>query len=441
MRIGVLAQVLAIAALGVFPFVAGEPGIDAGPYAAIVVIGAVGAVGVTFLPWARLLQSSAGDYLFYLWSGVDIVLVALAAAASGGGQSPVVLLYFATTLFFVTSYPRAGQAVLLVFTFGAWLLMVALTGESPGSGVLVLQFASLGVVAFLGSFLSGELVQQMQALASARSESQRRAKLLATVASAASSISVLDPDEVLAHVVDAVIELGFDATNLCVFQDDGATYSVVHGRGLPPEYEEGVHPITIGMPALVREAGATVVVNDYAADSRGVPQLRSLGFRAVAATPIWDDDEQLTAVLVGGSRTKQKIYPEEVEAFELLGRQAEVSLANVRRYEQEKLYAAGLVEIDEMRRKIIAGVSHEFRTPLTVIQGMGKTLATRWRDLPDETRAELLDRVNRNAEVLAATINTLLDAAQLEAGQLSVRAEPFDVGELVRRSVERLATL
>ena len=58
-----------------------------------------------------------------------------------------------------------GQVTILVLTFLAWLGMVALTGESPGSGVLVLQFSSLGVVAFLGSFLSGELVQQMGALA------------------------------------------------------------------------------------------------------------------------------------------------------------------------------------------------------------------------------------------------------------------------------------
>src|SRR5207248_590692 len=248
-------------------------------------------------------------------------------------------------------------------------------------------------------------------------------------------------DEVLAHVVEAVTELGFDAANLCVFQGDGETYRVVHGKGLPPEYEEGIHPATMGMPALVQEMGSTVVVNDYAADPRGIPQLRELGFRAVVATPIWDDDENLVAVLVGGSRGRHEISPEEVEAFQLLARQAEVSLANVRRYEQERLMVARLAELDGLKRDFIANVSHELRTPLTVIQGMGKTLDTRWADLPDETRVELLTRVNRNADVLAATINTLLDFSQLEAGRLDTRPEPFDLGELVRRSVDRLSTL
>jgi len=440
-RIGVLATILAIVALAVFPFIPGEPEVDSAPYALIVAAASVGVAIVAILPWSRLLEGPAGDYLFYVWSAIDIGLIALAAAASGGGRSPVVLLYFATTLFFVSSYPRLGQAMLLVLTFAAWLVMVALTGESPGAGVLVVQFSSLGVVAFLGSFLSGELVGQMGALAVARSESQRRAKLLATVAGAASSINVLDPDEVLANVVDAVAELGFDAANLCVFQDDGATYRVVHARGLPDEYSEGVHSSTIGMPALVREAGTAVVLNNYAADARGVPRLRELGFRAVIATPIWDDDEKMVAVLVGGSRARTAIYPEEVEAFQLLGRHAEVSLANVRRYEQERLMVARLAELDDMKRDLIASVSHDLRTPLTVIQGMGKTMANRWADMSDETRAELLGRVNRNADVLAATINNLLDVSQLEAGRLEARPEPFDVGELVRRSVDRLTSL
>src|SRR5262249_25639324 len=57
------------------------------------------------------------------------------------------------------------------------------------------------------------------------------------------------------------------------------------------------------------------------------------------------------------------------------------------------------------------------------------------------TRDELLGRVNRNADVLAATINTLLDFSQLEAGRLEVKPEAFDIGELVCRLVDRLAPL
>jgi signal transduction histidine kinase len=264
--------------------------------------------------------------------------------------------------------------------------------------------------------------------------------LLGTVAGAASSINVLDPEQVLVNVVDAVIEMGFDAANLCVLEEDGTTYRVVHGRGLPAEYASGIHPVSVGMPALVLEEQKTVVVNDYAADPRGIPQLREAGFRAVVATPIWDQG-RLTAVLVGGSSERRTIAAEEVEAVQLLARQAEASFVNVRRFESERLMVQRLAEVDGLKRDFIANVSHELRTPLTVIQGMGKTLVSRWEQMQDETRRELLDRLNRNADTLAGTINTLLDFSQLEAGRLDARPEPFDLGDLVRRSVDRLGSL
>lgn len=100
-----------------------------------------------------------------------------------------------------------------------------------------------------------------------------------------------------------------------------------------------------------------------------------------------------------------------------------------------------LGELDRLKRDFLANVSHELRTPLTVIQGMGKTLESRGRQMDEDTQEELLARINRNADALAGTINTLLDFSQLEAGRLEAHPEVFDLGDLVRRSVERLGSL
>jgi signal transduction histidine kinase len=130
-----------------------------------------------------------------------------------------------------------------------------------------------------------------------------------------------------------------------------------------------------------------------------------------------------------------------VEAFELLARQAEVAQGNVRRFEDERRMVQRLADVDRIKTNFIANVSHEFRTPLTVIQGMGKTLTTRWADMDDETRRELLNRSNSNADALAEMIDRLLDFSQLEAGRLDARPEDFDIGELLERSVDRLSSL
>src|SRR5439155_5057999 len=155
-------------------------------------------------------------------------------------------------------------------------------------GVVFLQFALLAVLAFLGSFLSDQLVERVTALADARQEAHRRAALLAAVANAASAINVLEPERVLSSVIDSLVGIGFEAANLCLFDEDGTTYRVVHGRGLPEAYLVGSHKADMGMPGLVRESGTTVVLNDYAANPRGVPMLREAGFEAVMASPIWD---------------------------------------------------------------------------------------------------------------------------------------------------------
>src|SRR5207253_8689885 len=98
-RIAALATFIAIAGLALFPLLPGDPEIDLLPYCILLFVATAGAAAMAAMPWRRLLQGPAGDYLFYAWSAADIVLIALVAATSGGGRSPLVLLYAATTLF------------------------------------------------------------------------------------------------------------------------------------------------------------------------------------------------------------------------------------------------------------------------------------------------------------------------------------------------------
>src|SRR5207248_5883275 len=76
-RIGVAATGLAIVSLAVFPLLPGAPEVDVTPYAALVMAASVGAAVVALLPWPTMLQTRAGDYVFYTWSALDIGLIAL----------------------------------------------------------------------------------------------------------------------------------------------------------------------------------------------------------------------------------------------------------------------------------------------------------------------------------------------------------------------------
>ncbi|MCU1461595.1 MAG: Osmosensitive channel histidine kinase KdpD [Acidimicrobiales bacterium] len=439
-RVGVVVTLIVIGELAVYPFMSGHGEIHRGSYIALIVAASVGAVVIAALPWHRLFQTGAGVWLLYGWSAFDVVLITLAVAATGGGRSPLVFLWALTTVFAASSYPRNGQLAVLGFTCACLVAVVVVGDSGPGSAVVLLELVVLGCVTLLAAFLSGQLVERIAAEAATRVESERRAHLLAAVAAASRSIADLDPDVVLQRVVGCVADLGFSACNINLLDADEPVYRVPHSHGLPPEYVDAVHPNTIGMVGLVRERAATVVINDYAKNARGVPQLRQAGFKAVVAVPVRVEG-RIAAVLVGGSLERHAIAPEEVEAVELLAAQAGVALTNAERFEAERAMVRRLAELDRLKQDFIATVSHELRTPLTVIHGLGKTLEQRWADLDDDLRQELLHRVNDNAAVLGGTIDTLLDFAQLEAGRLEARLVPFDLSASVTLATARLGSL
>ena len=93
--------------------------------------------------------------------------------------------------------------------------------------------------------------------------------------------------------------------------------------------------------------------------------------------------------------------------------------------------AAGLREADELKSRFVAHVSHEFRTPLTLILGPVQDLLD--GGIGEENAREKLETVRRNARRLARLANGLLDLAKLEAGATKLNRSH---GELVRFTEE-----
>lgn len=82
------------------------------------------------------------------------------------------------------------------------------------------------------------------------------------------------------------------------------------------------------------------------------------------------------------------------------------------------------------RRELIANISHDLRTPLSIIQGYVETLRIKRMDLTDEEREEYLSTVNHGCERLAKLIAQLFEYSKLEANQIEPEKEPFLITEL-----------
>ncbi|MGB8831977.1 MAG: ATP-binding protein, partial [Candidatus Sulfotelmatobacter sp.] len=102
-------------------------------------------------------------------------------------------------------------------------------------------------------------------------------------------------------------------------------------------------------------------------------------------------------------------------------------LANARAYEEERKRAAALAEIDRAKTAFFSNVSHEFRTPLTLMLGpLEDELAEHDNPLPP-ARHERLETAHRNSLRLLKLVNTLLDFSRIEAGRTQASYEPTDL--------------
>jgi len=96
------------------------------------------------------------------------------------------------------------------------------------------------------------------------------------------------------------------------------------------------------------------------------------------------------------------------------------------------------VETEFIRNTLLSGVSHELRTPLAAITGATSTLIEAGAQLPDASRAELLDTIYAEAERMDRLIGNLLEMTRLESGELRIAPDWVSLQELIGSALHRL---
>ena len=136
-------------------------------------------------------------------------------------------------------------------------------------------------------------------------------------------------------------------------------------------------------------------------------------------------------VLVIGRNPYRRIDGNLLTFVELLARHINVALTDVLAYDAERRRSQALSEADEAKSRFLQDVSHEFRTPLTMLSGPLDTLLTDSRVvLPDDLRANL-ELSQRAVLRLRGMVDALLDFARAESGELEPRLESTDLAGFV----------
>jgi PAS domain S-box-containing protein len=147
-----------------------------------------------------------------------------------------------------------------------------------------------------------------------------------------------------------------------------------------------------------------------------------------AAVPIASSGHAGSAGVLIVGLSPFRLFDDAYRGFlDLVSGQIAASIANAQAYEEERERVEALAELDRAKTVFFSNVSHEFRTPLTLMLGpLDDLLARPASELPPGHR-DLLALVRRNGQRLLKLVNTLLDFSRIEAGRMQAVYEPVDL--------------
>jgi PAS domain S-box-containing protein len=96
-----------------------------------------------------------------------------------------------------------------------------------------------------------------------------------------------------------------------------------------------------------------------------------------------------------------------------------------------------LREAEELKNTLLSVISHELKTPVSIIKGYAGTLVRQDAGWDKETLAEGLSVIEEEADKLNELINNLLDASRLQAGGLKLQFAYLDLPSMAEKSVEK----
>jgi signal transduction histidine kinase/DNA-binding response OmpR family regulator len=140
--------------------------------------------------------------------------------------------------------------------------------------------------------------------------------------------------------------------------------------------------------------------------------------------------EQPRAILVAAVSPMRALDEDYRTFFSLIATQIASSLADAQALEEERRRAEALAELDRAKTTFFSNVSHEFRTPLTLMIGPLQDLLARADGRLSEDTTTAIEIAHRNGLRLLKLVNTMLDFSRIEAGRIDASYQPTDLTAL-----------
>lgn len=229
----------------------------------------------------------------------------------------------------------------------------------------------------------------------------------------------------------------------------GDRLEVAAQEGLEPEIVEAFGTLRLGesLSGWVAQEGKPLAVADMREDPRLKlhEHIERFGYRSYLCVPLMRGPEVLGTLEVV-TKARRTFSTEEQERMAAFAAQAAVAIDNARLLRETRSHLSEmaeanrrLAELDQLRQQYLRNVSHEFRTPLTVIKGYAEYLMDVGvgdeRSLRDVMRI-LVESCDRVIDM----VDTLIEVSRIEQGaaQQSLQVQSLDLQEVATSSVDPL---
>jgi adenylate cyclase len=293
--------------------------------------------------------------------------------------------------------------------------------------------------------------EQVRALA-------KRESLINTITSAIRSS--LDPEDIFAAITQQLGQaLQVDGCVLSLWTEEDeyvkcvglyeSSYSSEDSFKLDHPWETGSHnyidnqelpqsksPIQ-GNPILqeMLRTQEPVVITDM---SQCPPEIKGFDLplrgkaRSLMVVPLLADGKSIGSITLRQDTKARKWLPTEIELASSVAAQAAIAVQQSNLYHKTREQAERLLQLDKQKTEFFQNISHEFRTPITLIQGPLESAVATKQGLSYAQSAIAL----RNSRRLLRLVNQLLDLQRLDAGRMQPSFRPCDLVEFVNQIVE-----
>jgi signal transduction histidine kinase len=265
--------------------------------------------------------------------------------------------------------------------------------------------------------------------------SERRTRTLRDLSARTGKAQTVEEAFVLAAqtLSDSALDIPFALFYL--FDEQGTQARLAAQFGLEPGCPAG--PVTIDLkapqtshwPLALRQGAPAQQIDNLEARfgplSYG-PYPESPRTALVFLITLPGHDKSLGA-LVAGVSSRLALNDGYRSFYDLLAAAVTTAASSANAYEQERKRAEALAEIDRAKTAFFSNVSHEFRTPLTLMLGPLEDELSETSDPLPSARRERIQLAHRNSLRLLKLVNTLLDFSRIEAGRIQANYEPTDL--------------